>query len=108
MRKICIALALIIAPVLLLGQEVEIAAYITFLEGPTADRDGNVYFVDRSSERIMMLSPDGALSTYRSPNNTTNGLVNRQPESPDRVRRGSLDTRLDRGQGHAAHYADEP
>ena len=75
MRKICIALVLMIAPVLSLAQEAEMAVYITFLEGPTSDRDGNVYFVDRSSERIMMLSPDGALSTYRSPNNTTNGLV---------------------------------
>ena len=75
MRKVFIALALTIAPVLLFAQEVEIAAYITFLEGPTSDRDGNVYFVDRSSERIMMLTPDGALSTYRAPNNVTNGLV---------------------------------
>ena len=75
MRKVSLALALIIVPVLLLAQQVEIAAYITFTEGPTSDRDGNVYFVDRSSERIMMLSPEGALSTYRDPSNATNGLV---------------------------------
>ena len=75
MRKISIALALIIVPVVPLAQEVEIAAAIAFTEGPTADQDGNVYFVDRPSERIMMLSPEGVLSTYREPSNATNGLV---------------------------------
>ena len=75
MRKVCVALAFIIVPVFSWAQDVEIAAYIASLEGPTADQDGNVYFADRPSERIMMLSPEGVLSTYREPSNATNGLV---------------------------------
>ena len=75
MRKVCVALAFIIVPIFSLAQDVEIAAYIASLEGPTADQAGNVYFVDRPSERIMMLSPEGDLSTYREPSNATNGLV---------------------------------
>jgi len=75
MRKYSVALAFVLMPALAIAQEVEIATYIASLEGPTSDQDGNVYFVDRPSERIMMLNPAGALSTYRDPSNATNGLV---------------------------------
>ena len=75
MRKSSLMLVAVVIPALAVAQEVEIATYIASLEGPTADQDGNVYFVDRPSERIFMLSPSGALSTYREPSNATNGLV---------------------------------
>jgi len=75
MRIISIALVSIIVSGLTLAQEVEMAVAIAFTEGPTVDRDGNVYFVDRPSARIMIMSPEGALSTYRDPSNATNGLV---------------------------------
>jgi gluconolactonase len=57
------------------AQEVEIAAAIAFTEGPTADREGNVYFTDIMSQRIMKLSKDGVVSTYREHSNAANGLL---------------------------------
>jgi gluconolactonase len=54
---------------------VEVAATTAFTEGPTVDRDGNVYFSEIMSQRIMKLSPDGVLSTYREHSNNANGLV---------------------------------
>src|SRR5450759_931050 len=47
------------------AQEREIATAVSFTEGPTVDRDGNVYFSEIMTERIMKLSTDGVLSTYR-------------------------------------------
>ena len=59
----------------LAAQEVEIAATVAFTEGPTVDRDGNVYFTETISQRIMKLSTDGVLSTYRDHSNVANGLL---------------------------------
>ena len=38
---------------LVTAQEVEVAAAVAFTEGPTVDRDGNVYFTEVVSQRIM-------------------------------------------------------
>jgi gluconolactonase len=57
------------------AQEVQIAAQIAFTEGPTVDRDGNVYFTDIMSQRIMKLGKDGVVSTYREHSNAANGLL---------------------------------
>ena len=57
------------------GQQLEIATTVAFTEGPTADRDGNVYFTDIIQQRIMKLSADGVLSTYRENSNVANGLL---------------------------------
>jgi gluconolactonase len=46
-------------------EEVEIAARTAFNESPTTDKDGNVYFAENVSERILKLSTDGALTTFR-------------------------------------------
>jgi gluconolactonase len=46
-------------------EEVEIAARTAFNESPTCDREGNVYFAENVSERIMKLSPTGTLTAYR-------------------------------------------
>lgn len=54
---------------------VEIAASIAFMEGPTVDSEGNVYFTDLRSERIMKLSTNGELTTFRHPSNYANGLI---------------------------------
>jgi gluconolactonase len=59
----------------LAAQEVEIAATVAFTEGPTVDRDGNVYFTETISQRIMKLGTDGVLSTYRDHSNVANGLL---------------------------------
>lgn len=57
------------------AQEVEVATMTAFLEGPTVDRQGNVYFTDIINERIMKLGADGVLSTYRERSNAANGMV---------------------------------
>jgi gluconolactonase len=57
------------------GQEPEIAATVAFTEGPTVDRDGNVYFTEIIHQRIMKLGTDGVLSTFREKSNVANGLL---------------------------------
>jgi gluconolactonase len=57
------------------AQQPEIAAAVAFTEGPTVDREGNVYFTDIISQRIMKLGRDGVLSTYRENSNVANGLL---------------------------------
>jgi len=57
------------------AQEVESAVVIAFTEGPTVDREGNVYFTELVSERILKLSAAGVLSTFREHSNHANGLV---------------------------------
>ena len=56
------------------AQQPEIATTVAFTEGPTQDREGNVYFTDIINQRIMKLSRDGVLSTYRENSNVANGL----------------------------------
>ncbi|MBK9170907.1 MAG: SMP-30/gluconolactonase/LRE family protein [Bryobacterales bacterium] len=69
------ALFLAFCALALNAQEVEIAASVSFLEGPTVDRDGNVYFTDTRPQRIMRLGTDGQLSVFRENSNGANGLV---------------------------------
>ena len=57
------------------GQAVERAAVINLTEGVTVDGDGNVYFTDLASARILKLSPDGRVSTFRENSNVANGLL---------------------------------
>jgi gluconolactonase len=57
------------------GQQPEIATAVAFTEGPTVDRDGNVYFSEMVSLRIMKLSANGVLSTFREQSNNANGLL---------------------------------
>ena len=70
--------ALLVCPMMpsqAVAQEVEIATAVSALEGPTVDRDGNVYFSEMVSQRIMKLSKEGVLSTYREHSNASNGLL---------------------------------
>ena len=57
------------------GQQPEIATMVAFMEGPAVDREGNVYFTDIINQRIMKLSTDAVLSTYRENSNAANGLL---------------------------------
>jgi gluconolactonase len=57
------------------AQEPEVATTVAFTEGPTADRDGNVYFTEIITQRIMRLGADGVLTTYRERSNAANGLL---------------------------------
>jgi gluconolactonase len=44
-------------------------------EGPTVDRDGNLYFTELREERIFRLGTDGEMSVYREESRAANGLV---------------------------------
>jgi len=57
------------------GSEVEVAAAVAFTEGPTVDREGNVYFTELVSERIMKVTPAGVMSVFRERSNYANGLL---------------------------------
>ena len=57
------------------GQELEVATRVALIDGPTVDREGNVYFSDLINQRIMRLGSDGVLSTYRENSNVANGLL---------------------------------
>ena len=53
----------------------EVATTVAFTEGPTVDREGNVYFTETTSQRIMKLSTAGVLTTFREHSNAANGLI---------------------------------
>src|SRR4029450_2192042 len=57
------------------AQEPEVAATLAFTEGPAVDQEGNLYFSEMTNQRIMKLTPPGALSVYREKSNNANGLV---------------------------------
>jgi len=65
----------LLTPLPVAAQAPEIATTVAFTEGPTVDRDGNVYFTDIISQRIMKLGADGVLSIYREKSNAANGLM---------------------------------
>ena len=69
------SLVFLVAAFSIVAQTPEIAVTIAFTEGPTSDRDGNVYFSDIMSQRIMKLSKTGELSTFRTNSNVSNGLL---------------------------------
>jgi gluconolactonase len=73
--QIVVTLLWILACAPAMAQEPEVAATLAFTEGPTVDRDGNVYFSEMTTQRIMKLSTGGVLSTYREKSNNANGLV---------------------------------
>lgn len=57
------------------AREVSVAATVAFTEGPTVAEDGTVFFTDIDNNRILRLSPDGEVSTFRQPSNRANGLI---------------------------------
>lgn len=62
-------------PRLAVAQQPEVATAVAFTEGPAVDREGNVYFSEMVSQRIMKLSVSGVLSTFRERSNNANGLL---------------------------------
>ena len=50
------------------------AGGFAFTEGPAADANGNVFFTDQPSDRILKWSVDGKLSTFLTPCGRSNGL----------------------------------
>ena len=74
-RPVLAALAVLLVTVPAATQQLEIATSVSMLEGPTVDRDGNVYFTDILMQRIMRLGRDGKFSVFREKSNVANGLV---------------------------------
>jgi gluconolactonase len=68
------ALCVVLAPVAA-RQQLEVATMVAYLEGPTSDRVGNVYFSDMINQRIMKLNASGELTIYRENSNVANGLL---------------------------------
>ena len=52
----------------------KLAGEFLFTEGPTCDKDGNVFFTDQPNDRIMKWSVDGKLSTFLKPAGRANGM----------------------------------
>ena len=61
------------APEPAVAREVSVAATVAFTEGPTVAEDGTVYFTDLGNNRIMRLTTDGRLSTFRQPSHRATG-----------------------------------
>jgi len=57
------------------AQEPQLAATLTFTEGPTVAPDGSVYFTEVVNQRIMKLGTDGKLTVFRENSNVANGLL---------------------------------
>ena len=57
------------------AQELQVAATLAFNEGPAADASGNMFFTETITKRIMKLSADGQLTTFRDNTNIANGLI---------------------------------
>lgn len=55
--------------------KLEIATTVAFTEGPTVDKDGNVYFTEITNRRILKLTNSGQLTTFRENSNAANGLL---------------------------------
>ena len=52
----------------------EVSTEFKFTEGPTSDREGNVYFTDQPNDRIMIYTTDGKIKTFMQPAGRSNGL----------------------------------
>ncbi|MBM4073265.1 MAG: SMP-30/gluconolactonase/LRE family protein [Planctomycetes bacterium] len=57
------------------GKIVKVHGGFKFTEGPTADRDGNLYFSDIPANTIHKVDRDGKLSVFTDKSNHTNGLM---------------------------------
>ena len=52
----------------------KLSGEFTFTEGPSCDKDGNVFFTDQPNNRIMKWSTDGKLSEFLKPSGRANGM----------------------------------
>ena len=81
MKRHAIWMMIMLVPLVSIAAETEtarslsVAATVAFTEGPTVAEDGTVFFTDLYNNRIMQLSTDGVLSTFRQPSHRANGLL---------------------------------
>ena len=47
---------------------------LSFAEGPSCDKDGNLFFTDQPNNRIMKYSTDGKLTVFLEPSGRANGM----------------------------------
>lgn len=57
------------------AQEAEVVTELAFTEGPTVDRQGNIYFTDMMTQRILKYDTTGALTTFRNNSGVANGMM---------------------------------
>ncbi len=57
------------------GEVKKVHGNFQFTEGPTADREGNLYFSDVAGNKLYKVDSAGQLSTILDPSNHTNGLM---------------------------------
>ena len=70
-----LTLAAFAAGVVAPGAKLEkLAGGFGFTEGPTCDKNGNVFFVDQNNNRILEWSVDGKLSPFLDPSQRANGM----------------------------------
>lgn len=84
LRKLLIALATVgvvlissaeTASVIAPGAKLEkLAGDFQFTEGPTCDKEGNVFFTDQPNNQILKWSVEGKLSTFMKPAGRANGM----------------------------------
>jgi gluconolactonase len=61
------------AAVLASDAKLQVAASVSFLEGPAVDSAGNVYFSDMATDRILKMDSAGMVTTFRADSGYTNG-----------------------------------
>lgn len=57
------------------GEVKKLHTGLQFLEGPAADRSGNLFFSDVAGNKLYQVDPQGKLSVLLDPSNHTNGLM---------------------------------
>lgn len=57
------------------GKVTKLHSGFQFVEGPAADKDGNVFFTDIPAEKILKVTPQGELSTFNAKSGHANGLM---------------------------------
>ncbi len=95
----------VMAGLVAVAADVEVATSVAFTEGPAVDAAGNVYFCETQSRRIWKLATDGGRSIFRESSNRANGLVfddqgrllaaetgERSGNTPPRVTRTNIET----------------
>jgi len=73
--KRAVVASIVLFALIAAAQELEVATQLSMTEGPTVDREGNVYFTEIMTQRIMKFSKDGVLSVYREHSNAANGML---------------------------------
>ncbi len=63
------------APAATRQADVAIAATVAFTEGPTVDAEGNVFFSEMWSGRILRFTPGKGVSVFREKSHASNGLI---------------------------------